>query len=395
MTLDEALHQFELVEANLVKLDTVWSRLRELTPAGVAFLGDSPEAVEYRRLARDWSRLVRALPKIDGWCIEESPRDLNAIAHSRFEAQDLGEIESVTSVEDWIELPGVQLEEYRDRFADRRGQLIRDRVAEIMAQVDSLLVEQLRSAATKDSGASVRGVEWTKLEQLFREADRLQGSGPRSKHWTNLYRHLRFGLRCDLEDIAKEDWPGLKKELVELGFRDTDPLPVQVVDLQDLVAVRPAGPVGTALRWERLSEEEFERLVFAIISDAPGYENPEWLMRTNAPDQGRDLTVQRVRDDSLSGTQRDRVIIQCKHWLSKSVSDIDISETVVRVSHWEPPLIHELIVVTSGRFTSGGVRWAEQHTASGKRPVIALWPESHLERLLAARPHIVASFGLR
>src|SRR5258708_14060064 len=72
-------------------------------------------------------------------------------------------------------------------------------------------------------------------------------------------------------------------------------------------------------------------------------------------------------------------------------------EVVLRsgITHWEPPLVVTLVIATSGRFTADGVRWVEQHNLSGKRPRVELWPESHLERLLARRPHLVASFKLR
>ena len=57
-----------------------------------------------------------------------------------------------------------------------------------------------------------------------------------------------------------------------------------------------------------------------LISNEAGYENPEWLMQTRAPDRGRDLSVTRTTTDALSGTLRHRVVIQCKHWQTKSVS---------------------------------------------------------------------------
>jgi len=45
-------------------------------------------------------------------------------------------------------------------------------------------------------------------------------------------------------------------------------------------------------------------------------------------DRGRDLSVVRVTRDHLSGVSRARVIIQCKHWLSKSVSLSDLTALV-------------------------------------------------------------------
>lgn len=89
------------------------------------------------------------------------------------------------------------------------------------------------------------------------------------------------------------------------------------------------------------------------------------------------------------------MIIQCKHWLSKSVPDTELAESVTKMVHWEPPSVDVLIVVTSGRFTTDAVAWQEKHNQSGRHLKVELWPESHLERLLAQRPHIVAEFHLR
>src|SRR5207247_2256606 len=97
-----------------------------------------------------------------------------------------------------------------------------------------------------------------------------------------------------------------------------------VDDIGALAKSEPTGPVTTTLAWELLSDEDFERLVFNLIGDAPGYENARWLTKTRAPDRGRDLSIDRLVEDSLSGVKRLRVIIQCRHQLSKSVTPSDV-----------------------------------------------------------------------
>jgi restriction endonuclease len=178
-------------------------------------------------------------------------------------------------------------------------------------------------------------------------------------------------------------------------YSEHEPLPVAVDDLATLAASEPHGPVSTALSWDSLAPDEFERLVFNIISDASGYENPKLLTRTNAPDRGRDLSVDRGLSDALSGVARQRVIVQCKHWTSKSVALADLVEAVAQTELWEPPPIDVLIIAASGRFTSDAVAWADRHNTERKRPVIELWAETHLESLLAERPHLATEFGLR
>jgi hypothetical protein len=118
-------------------------------------------------------------------------------------------------------------------------------------------------------------------------------------------------------------------------------------------------------------------------------------MQTNASDRGRDLSVERVITDELMGTQRQRVIIQAKHWTSKSVRPADVTETLTQIQLWEPPINHSLIIATSGRFTMDAVALIEKHNHEGRRPHIEMWPESHLELLLARRPHLVSGFNLR
>jgi hypothetical protein len=204
-----------------------------------------------------------------------------------------------------------------------------------------------------------------------------------------------FGQHQDLIDIEKLDWPRVKAGLRKDLYGDNEPLPSSVRDLGDLVAAKPRGEVVTKLAWSNLDKESFERLLFNLISTTKGYENPEWLTRTDAPDRGRDLSVMRVIVDQLAGTQRQRVIIQCRHWLSASITLPDVVTIKEQMSLWGQPRVEVVTITTSGRFTTDAIQWIETHNASGNTPSIEMWPESHLERLLASRPDIVAAFGLR
>jgi hypothetical protein len=209
-----------------------------------------------------------------------------------------------------------------------------------------------------------------------------------------LQRHLHFGDTTDLANIRERDWPACKAALAELVYEGTEALPVPMTDLAAVVAARPSGQVSSGLNWNVLTDESFERLVFNLICDSPGYVNAAWLTKTTAADHGRDLSAIRIRTDALCGERRDRVIIQCKRW-ERSITDTDVADTLVRLKHWEPPRIDVVVFATSGRFTENGVRYIERHNEDIKVPDIQMWPESHLERLLAARPDLVATFVLR
>jgi hypothetical protein len=135
--------------------------------------------------------------------------------------------------------------------------------------------------------------------------------------------------------------------------------------------------------------------MFSLVSGAEGYADVDWLMKTNAPDHGRDIGATRLRVDSLSGYSQERLVIQCKHWLSRSIRDDDVSKEVVSVDHWTDPPVDVLVIATTGRFTADAVSWVERHNGKGVRPRVEMWNDARLEGLLADRPHLILSFGLR
>lgn len=131
-----------------------------------------------------------------------------------------------------------------------------------------------------------------------------------------------------------------------------------------------------------------------MISDAAGYENPQWLTRTRAPDRGRDLSVDRVAADSLGGTRRSRVMIQCKHWTLRSVGPTDAADAIVQAQLWTAPPFDVVVLATTGRFSTDAIAWIEGHNLAN-RIQVEMWPESHLEMVLATRPTVVEEYGLR
>lgn len=394
MNLDQALGEFDAAETTLRRLEDVWQRLIELVPSGISFMGSSAEGIEYEDLQRAFRALADGLPAIGTSRISEVPLDLDEIAQNRFDAQEIGEIEALVAVERGVSTPGEAIREYRFQFNWARRQLVRHRVQELIAQVQDLLSELV--SKVQSNNEPVIDPKWTVLVESVREIERLMGSGmTRKGRWSELARHIAFGQGCDLHDIANHDWPSVLADIESALFGELEPIPVQVDDLAELAASQPRGPVSTKLAWEVLDDEGFERLVFNIIGDARGYENPKWLTRTHAPDRGRDLSVDRVVPDALSGVTHQRAIVQCRHWLTKSVRAPDVAEAVAAVKLCEPPPVDVLILVTSGRFTADAVTWIEKHNHDRDRPIIHAWAETHLESLLAQRPHLVSEFGLR
>ena len=395
-SLSQALQQFDAVEANLCKLDALWKEILSMIPPGIAF-GDSTGGA-YNDRRRAFADIAKALPAIDGWRLPVELFDLNDIGQMRFEAAELGEFDCSVMTEESIHGQDRHLQEYRYRFNKKRRALVRSKLIQLIDEIDGLL-QVLAKTYPDDyepSNHRIENREWKELDERIATIDTLLGSSiSRPPRWGDLQRHLNYHMVQDLIDIRSFDWPEVKAGISGSLYGADDPLPTEVQDLGELVASEPSGDVVSGLAWENLDEDNFERLIFTLISRTSGYENPQWLTRTNAPDRGRDLSVFRVVQDALGGTIRQRIIIQCKHWLSRSVALPDLAASKEQMKLWEPPRVDCHIIATSGRFTTDAVDYVERHNQSDSGLRLELWPDSHLERLLAARPAIVAEFALR
>jgi len=255
----------------------------------------------------------------------------------------------------------------------------------------------LREVVLSNDQGQWRGSnKWGELSEYVAELDRLIGTmvDRAQGRWGDLRRHLEFAQPVDLYDIVLKDWPSVRSVIEKNLYDDSEPLPVDVDDLAELVRARPSGPVSTRLDWSKLTEEDFERLIYNLVSSTRGYENANWLMKTYAADRGRDIEVYRITEDLLSGTKRYRCIIQCKHW-DKSVGRRDLIECVESVKLWEPPRIDYVIIATSDRFSQDAVEWAEKRNIAREYPLVELWASSNLETMLSRRPDLIAGFGLR
>lgn len=392
--LTDAIRQFDATETNLKRLEDLWKEIAELIPAGMSIDSGSPEAQRYASLSRTFEHIRKAMPKIDGHELTDELLDLDAIFMNRFDAKEVGEIAAEISVERMVYCQGDVLQEYRFRFAAQRRSLVRDALSTAIQEVDSALAT-LGGRDLEDGSSAVSGPDWDHLKELIAQIDVLRGTAiPTPKGWGDLRRHLHFGLNGDLYDIINHDWPAAKKTLEEAMFGPHDPVPVETPDLGSLVKAAPTGPVVTAMKWEAIDDEAFERLIYNIVADAEGYSNPQWLTHTQAPDRGRDVSADKTVEDALSGNRVQRVIIQCKHWRKRKIGIAEVTTLVNQMKTWEPPKVDELVIATSGRFSADAVDWIEKHNNSREVPWITMWADSHLESLLASRPHLMGQFQL-
>jgi hypothetical protein len=378
-SLTAALRHFEVAEANLMKLQRIWKEIESLIPEGIAFGTNT----EYEDKCRSYESVLLHLPKIDNFKPTSYPLDLSAIGQSRFDAAEIDELGATIAIEEEISSPGRELAEYRYRLNQKRRELVRDSLFGLIDSVDT----DIRTIGRKfEEGESIFKEGWNNLENHIREIDTLLGSTKRPPRWSDLQRHLHFAEEGDFRDIEKMDWPSVKSGLSENLYEDNEPIPGTIDDLAVLVISKPTGRVTKELKWNTLTPASFERLIFSLINMEPGYENPQWLTHTNAPDRGRDLSVIRVINDALGGVTRHRVIIQCKHWLTRSVSIEDIATLQAQMKLWEPPRVDVHIIVTTGRFTTDAVAFIEAQNLSDHALRLEMWPESHLEMVLDLTP---------
>ncbi|MFK0016362.1 restriction endonuclease [Streptomyces sp. NPDC091027] len=390
MDLEELLRAMDRTAANLTKLESVWERAKPYVPTSAALGGSNPA---YDDLARSWADLLPGLPEIDGWTITEQLPDIAAMGQDYLDHLEVGVYPG--AVHAMGEKPEADLAAYRYRLDRARRRAARGRLEQLTATVEAALPVIVKGLA-RDSLDRIQNEQTEQIEEAVGEIARLLGDAAETiERWWDLHRHMRFSQGHDWHDIVEFDWPSVRAGIESGAVGDSDPLPVPPIDLGQAASGHLTGSATLALPWERLDDDGFERLLYDLLRSIPEHENVQWLMQTRAPDKGRDLSMDRVLRDGSGGVRTERVIVQAKHWRSKSVSPLAVNETITAGKLWSPPLVRGIVIATSGRFTADAVSLAERHNAEGAVPYIDLWPDSRLETLLAQRPHIAAAHGLR
>lgn len=389
MDLPELLDNFDRTSANLKQLEAIWEKASFFLPESPT-LGTQPE---YENLRRAWTDILPHLPPINGWTITEPLPDIDALGHALLEYAEIGE--PPYQVIEAKQKPANDLAEYRYKLDKARRSIVKERISDLIAQIERDLPLLLRGV-DRNSSVILEGSIKDNLLQAFDELPRLMGDTPRqSERWGDLHRHLSFGHGQDWHDIWLMDWPSIKPDVLAATFHPEDPLPVPKVDLGDFSSRNLSGKVSSALAWDRLDASDFERLLFDLLQNLDDHQNVRWLQKTNAPDGGRDLECERVLRDGAGGVRTERVVIQAKHWQANSVSLDAIAPMIHYMDLLKPPVVRTLVVATSGTFTKDAVNWADRRNESGQPPHLELWSHSRLESLLANHPYVAAQHGLR
>lgn len=388
MQLNDLLNAMDAAAANIGKMEAIWDRVQPMIPTGMVIDSNPPE---YHDLERRWKDLKEALPSVHGWTVTCELPNPEEIGMALIDLDPLQQISVLRVIDQVI----WELGEYTYRLNKARKEAIRGRLTELIGVLDTNLPGVLVNVP-RHSTEVLSGPKVEKMKDAMREVERLVGDTvQRTDRWNHLHRHMSFSQGQDWHDIAEVDWPTVKQNLMLATVDELDPVPTPPVDLGTAAAAKPSGPAATALAWEALDPEGFERLLFNLLDALPSFQNVQWLVHTNAPDRGRDISAERVVDDGAGGVRTERVIVQAKHWRSKPVNAPAVSDTLTQVELWQPPPVHNLIIATSGKFSTDGVDWYEKHNQKGTFPVIEAWPDSQLERLLARNPGVAAAAGLR
>ena len=134
--LNKALRQFEATEANLTKLERVWDFLQKYKE----IKGEDRNLYENKRSS--YLQLLKGLPPIDGGKPYIEPFNFSKIEELMDKAREFQKdfnISSEREIYKQIEKPGKELREYRFLLNQKRQQLIRDEMLQILKEIGILL----------------------------------------------------------------------------------------------------------------------------------------------------------------------------------------------------------------------------------------------------------------
>ena len=386
--LNEIIKQFEIIEANLDKAEKIWQKV---TPF---FSGKNEN--DLSKLNDSLLEILSTLPAINGWKIPITVFELEEIQKMLYENDLVSDPEYSIEMNQKFYQQEKNLQKYKRYLNKERRKIVRDEIKASIEEIDKVLRElSIKYSDIEPRNMKVKDNDFEMIKSKVSKIEILLGSNKRPNRWSDLNRHIHFSLVQDLIDIINNDWPIILKSLDSVLYSEDEALPTQVTDLSVLSSKSIEDNVIKRLKWENLTSNDFERLIYNLVSNTNTYVNPQWLTNINSPDKGRDISIEQIIDDPLIGATYKRIFIQCKHWLQKSISRNDVYLCEKDIKLWEPPAIDTLIIATSGRFTTGAIEYIENQNLSNSRLKIIMWPESHIESLLSKRPGVIAEFGLR
>ena len=135
MDLNDALKQFEAVEANLSKLDHIWKQIKNLLPSiDVVHFGDEGQ---YLQMQRSFEQIAKQMPRIDGFELKVCLEHPDNIFHSKVESLEIGELTDRAALDAHIHRKAEVLSDYRFRVETKRRELARQAVSGLCSQIEA------------------------------------------------------------------------------------------------------------------------------------------------------------------------------------------------------------------------------------------------------------------
>lgn len=261
---EKALADVTAAEANASKLDAVWAEIRPMLPSDLAGVSDPQRYDERIRVLRD---IVRQMPAIDGAQLDFVLPGSEEILSQATQLAGTGMPEATSHFRKALFRQGEVLADYKHRLVRKRQEVARLNLKSLCSRVDRLLRSFAKEAASLQPNEQLPDERLNKLREAFALISQLL-DGKRLPRWGDLSRHLGFGLKCDLDDIIRLDWPPAREEIGKFLYADDEPTPIEAKDL----GAAPAR--GISGRYERRSEigsGGFGR-VFRAVRRADGVE---------------------------------------------------------------------------------------------------------------------------
>jgi hypothetical protein len=165
-------------------MSKVWEEMEHLIYWGGPIVGVRDKR-RYETLRRAFTSIAESLPVIGESRYDGYPLEADEIAPLQFETHEVGEPEAYTSTEQLIFAPNNGIDEYRFRFDSARRQLVRERLRELVTDIDELLARLIERVG--QDREPVVDPDWSRLTEAIAEVERLVSKDmPRTGRWTDL-----------------------------------------------------------------------------------------------------------------------------------------------------------------------------------------------------------------
>ncbi len=337
--IEEKIKIFDLIEVNLTKSDYIWEKISK-------YLNGKSDSEDYEILVQKFYNVIQTLPKIENWMPSPEIHELSEVTKLLIENDEIGDWEFTIDMNKKLFQPEQEIRQYKYLVRKKRHEIIREYIKQYLIEIEKEIERILIDYKDAKNNSTIKDDDIVTIVRNSNHIEFLIGKAKYPKRWSDFKRHIHFHLKQDFEDIKKNDLPDIWGSLNEIIYHKEEPLHIGIESLDDIEGEEiPSKLVIKSLKWNNLNDDSFERIIYNLISSTSNYENPKWLTKTRAADKGRDLSVDKIVHDDLVDTQRFKVIIQCKHWLSKSLNVEDIIVSKEKIKNLEPPKIEIFILV--------------------------------------------------